>query len=54
MFEPKYMNWEKLFKQDPKRWVPMYDSGRHLIEVHDADSGNIWYEVSKDRWLYIS
>ena len=53
MMQPKSVDWAKLFKQNPNRWLPVYDNNEKLIEVHDTKTGNIWFEVDLDRWLYI-
>jgi len=53
MLQPKSMNWEKLFKQNPHRWLPVYDNQKHLIEVHDTETGNVWFEVDSERWMFI-
>jgi hypothetical protein len=53
MLEPKHMNWDKMFKQSPKRWIPIYNNNKVLVEVCDIETGNMWYCVGENRWLYI-
>ena len=53
MFQPKSMNWDKMFKQNPNRWLPIYDNQHHLVEVCDTETGNMWYNIGDNRWMYI-
>lgn len=53
MIQPKSMNWEKMFKQNPHRWLAVYDNNQKLIEVHDIETGNSWFTVGNDRWMFV-
>jgi len=54
MIQPKSMNWSKMFKQNPHRWIPVYSKDNVLVEVCDTETGNMWYCVGENRWMYIN
>jgi len=53
MVEFKQIEWDHLFKQNPERYLKVYDEKTgELIEVHDKENGNQWFKVN-DKWMYI-
>jgi hypothetical protein len=43
-----------MFKQNPHRWIPIYNKDKVLVEVCDTETGNMWYSIGGDRWMYIN
>lgn len=52
MIKTERIDWVKVFKQDPHRWLPVYKD-TELIEVHDTVTSNVYFKVDKDRWMVI-
>jgi len=52
MIKTEHINWLKLFKQNPHRWLPVYKD-KDLVEVHDTETSNVWFNVGGNRWMVI-
>ena len=47
----KRIDWESAFRKHPRRYLKVYDEDTHeLLEVHDRDTGNIWFHLGDNRW----
>jgi hypothetical protein len=53
MIKTERIDWVKMFKQEPKRWLPVYDNQKHLIEVHDMETGSSWFTIGDNRWMLL-
>lgn len=49
----KKIDWESAFKRQPDRYLKVYNESHTLIEVHDRDTGNIWFNLGDNRWSMI-
>lgn len=48
------IDWNRVFKQNPKRYLRVFDEkSKELVEVHDLDTGNIWFRIDEKRWMFI-
>jgi hypothetical protein len=50
MIKTQTMDWKKLFITQPNRWLPVYN-GSTLVEVHDTETGNVWFDIGNNRWM---